>query len=85
MEAPYKTDPQENLFLDLLEGCLPGVQPQLAVWPISGNSMLTSSFLMKLQISYPFGHLNRHNRMTHCETSGLAGAIQGTVTPFWDL
>ena len=42
--VPLRIRLQEGLMWEVREGCLPELCPQLAVWPISGNTTMTSSF-----------------------------------------
>ena len=90
-QAPQSTDcsrisHQPELVWEAREGCLPELLPQLAVWPISGNTMSTRSFLEKLQTSSSLhGDRNQHSLTIRCVKSGSAGVLKGTVIPFQDL
>ena len=64
----------------------PEVEPQLAVWPISGIGSKVSKFLKRVQnSSSPHGDRNLPNLMTHSLGSGYTGVTRGTPIPFQDL
>ena len=59
---------------------------QLAVWPISGKSLLTKTFQAQLGISsWPPGGPSLTRPMIPTSRNGYAGALQGVQIPFLDL
>lgn len=61
-------------------------QPQLAAWPISGESLQVRAFQEQLGISsFPPGEPNPTRPMIPTSRSGYAGALKGVQIPFLDL
>ena len=61
-------------------------QPQLATWPISGESLQVRAFQEQLGISsFPPGEPNPTRPMIPTSRSGYAGALKGVQIPFLDL
>jgi hypothetical protein len=86
VEAPLMIPHQDNLMWETREGCLSEVSPQLAVWPISGNTTQSRSFQEKLRTSCSHhGGIIHPNPTTPCVANGLAGALNGIQIPFQAL
>ena len=61
-------------------------QPQLAVWPISGRSLLVKTFQAQLGISsWSPGGPSPTRPTIPTSINGYAGALQGVRIPFLDL
>ena len=85
-DLPRKIQPQEDLLWEVQPGSFPEILPQLAVWPISGNTTATKEFLRKLQHSFStHGESSQLNPMTRYANGGSAGVMNGVVIPFMDL
>ena len=75
-----------DLFLMTSESAVMSFQPQLAVWPISGESLLVKTFQAKLGISsWPPGERSPTRLTIPISKNGYAGALQGVQIPFLDL
>ena len=60
--------------------------PQLAIWPVSGNDLLTATFQKRLLSScHSLGEQSQPNLMTHTSGNGSAGVLKGVEIPFQDL
>jgi len=61
----------------------PDIRPQLAVWPISGQSTLRTNFHQRLRASSSHhGDTNLGRRMIPCSGNGLAGVLNGILIRF---
>jgi hypothetical protein len=63
----------------------PGIKPQLAVWPVSGNISEKREFQKKAQSCFWNLGDKSPNLMTQCSKNGLAGVINDIQIPFQDL
>ena len=85
-DFPRKIRPQEDLLWEVQTGSFSEILPQLAMWPISGNTTSTKEFLRKLQHSFStHGEPSQLNPMTRYANGGSGGVMNGIVIPFMDL
>lgn len=85
-DYPRWIPPSQDLFLMTSNSVVMSFQPQLAVWPISGKSLLTKTFQAQLGISsWPPGGPSLTRPMIPTSRNGYAGALQGVQIPFLDL
>ena len=76
----------QDLFLMTSETVAMSYQPQLAVWPISGENLPVKTFQAKLGISSWLPGEQSPTRLTiPISKNGYAGALQGVQIPFLDL
>ena len=86
VNVPLRIKPHEDLILETREGSMPDLVPHLAVWPISGNTILAKRFQKKLRsCSSPPGEASQQNLVTPCVGHGSGGVVDGVVIPFQDL
>ena len=75
-----------DLFLMTSGSVVMSFQPQLAVWPICGKSLLVRTFQTRLGISsWPLGEASQTRLTIPISKNGYAGALQGVQIPFLDL
>ena len=83
---PVRLPHSSDLMLSVTATSTPEVEPQLAAWPISGDSMKTNKFLTKAQSCYwHHGEQSPQSHMTHSSGNGYAGITRGILIPFRDL
>ena len=86
MDFPISLHHQARLIQPSTPIATPEVEPQLAAWPISGNSTKTSKFLVQAQnYCWRHGGQNPHNHMIPFLEGGCAGVVKGVRIPFQDL
>ena len=67
-------------------GVVTHLEPQLAMWNISGRDSETSNFLHRLwNLSSSHGGLRQISLTTHSLGDGIAGVLEGVQIPFQDL
>ena len=72
-----------DLFLMTSGSVVMSFQPQLAVWPICGKSLLVRTFQTRLGISsWPLGEASQTRLTIPISKNGYAGALQGVQIPF---
>ena len=77
---------QRNLIQPTHSVNRPDINPQLAVWVISGRNSEAKSFRKKLQdLSYPHGDPNHLRLTTRCSQSGPAGVVKGLLIPLQEI
>lgn len=63
-----------------------GLNPQLAVWSISGRASIVRDFqFRRLSLSSSHGGPKQTSHTIHCLENGIAGVLNGVQIPFLDL